>query len=101
MNNFKKIFLAAVLFFQGSIFTKKIVRMNDVSLYEQWTQHQSWFKITPLAKILTKYPEIKYQSYFGELPFNFKPFPLSLKFPYAGSFKECFILEIPRGQVQA
>jgi hypothetical protein len=100
MNNYQKLFFITLSLFSLPIFTKKIVRMNDVSLYEQWTSQQSWFKIVPLAQILEKHSQIQYQNCFGKVHFNFAPFALSKAIPHRGYFKDCFILEIPNGRVQ-
>jgi hypothetical protein len=100
MNNYKKLFLIIVSMYSLPIFAKKVIRMNDASLYEGWTQHQSWFKVKPLEEILQNHPEIKYQNCFGKVNFDFRPFPLSYLIPHKGYFKDCFILEIPDGRVQ-
>ena len=73
-----KIFFAiAITVSTFSLFSKKIVRMNDASLYEQWSRRPSWFKVSPLSQIIEKNPEIQYQNCFGKVYFDFQPFGLS------------------------
>jgi hypothetical protein len=100
MNKYQKLFFILISFSCLPIFAKKIVRMNDVSFYEQWAQRQSWFQVKSLQEVLQKHPEIKYQNCFGKVEFDFKPFALSYAIPHKGYFKDCFILEIPHGKVQ-
>ena len=100
MNSYKILFFVTLSLLSLPISAKKIVRMNDASLYEQWTKHQSWFNVKPLVEILREHPAIRYQNCFGSVNFEFAPFPLSYAIPHRGYFKDCFILEIPGGKVQ-
>ena len=61
----------------------------------------SWFDIVPLKQVLDENPNIHYQKCFGDVSFNFEQFALDATYPNKGTFKECFILTIPKGKVQS
>lgn len=62
------------------------------------------FTLISAKDLIKKYPHITYQKCFDALPFQYKPFPLSINpdgHPCTGTFLESFILTIPNGTVQA
>lgn len=100
MNNSQKLLFLFCSTFSLFLFAKKIKKNNQFWAVENIVKSKSWFKILPFEQILKKNSEIEYKKCFGEVNFEFKPFPLSSLFPHKGYFKECFILEISQGQVQ-
>lgn len=73
-------------------------------LFTTSTYSNFWFEIMPVKKLMQQNPSIQYQKCFDEVPFAYKPFPLSINpanHPSQGYFKETFILTIPNGTVQS
>ncbi len=98
MNSNKAIFMCAIIF-SVPLFAKKI-KVDPFKSAEYTVRNSSWFKIAAIDQILHTNPHIRYEKCFGEVGFNFDAFSLSPVIPHKGYFKECFILEIPQGQVQ-
>jgi hypothetical protein len=96
-----KFFCAAMIISTIPLFAKKIMINNQFKTVEQNIKNKVWFKILPIDQILDKNSNIVCQQCFGQVDFEFMPFPLSSLIPHAGHFKKCFILEIPQGRVQA
>lgn len=101
MKNYQKLILVSFIIFPISLFAKKIIKKNAPNLSEHAIRSKLSFKIVPLQDILQKNLSVQYQKCFGEVVFDFPKFPLSAAIPHKGYFKDCFILEIPQGCVQA
>ncbi|MBI2344843.1 glycosyltransferase family 61 protein [Candidatus Dependentiae bacterium] len=99
MNIYKKLFFLIPIFTHFFLFPRKM-QINSLKAIENNVRNRSWFKIVPLEQILKIHTNILCKKCFGSVDFKFKKFPLSSLFPHEGHFKECFILEIPRGIVQ-
>lgn len=62
------------------------------------------FTLISAQDLIKRYPNITYQKCFDALPFEYKPFPLSINpsgHPCSGIFLESFVLTVPNGKVQS
>lgn len=100
MGKYKNILLLLSIINSNLIFSKRVLYHDRFKSAEKNIRDNVWFKILPLEKILEQSRKIVCHKCFGEVAFEFDSFPLSSLIPHKGYFKECFILEIPRGQVQ-
>ena len=86
-NKYKIVFIFLSVF-TDQIFTKRVV-VNNSGLK---------FKNISLSDLIAQGANINVQKCFEDYYFEVEPFPLSLKYPYKGYFKQPYILSIPEGK---
>jgi hypothetical protein len=103
MKIFQKLIVSFfILFIFQDSYSKRILPSGHQYIKEKINKTH-WFNFTPLLNIISLHPEITYKICTPAIPFDFKPFPLSIdqsKQPFKGFLYSTFVVNIPNGVVR-